>query len=534
MSGAVRPFMVTPCERDGTGDYSTNFALCNQAPGGAQEMAVRLASALSAYGGFEKIEAVAGYVNMTMTTDFIARGAGKTISCEIPTTNKPISYNIEYVSVNPNGPVTVASGRGAVIGDVLSRVLSAVGHDVTREYYVNDGASSEQMRLFASSVVREITALDGVELDVADQDHEYKGDYIAKIALELKEMGFTHEAPLEDIRKQSLEIMLKTQEQDLRNFGCEFDVWFRESDLIESGANEAVLDDLRNNGYSEVQDDAVYATTERLGDTENRVIVRSDGRTTYYLSDIAYLKDKLSRGFEQLIILVGPDHHGYIARLKAAMAMLGHRPERLDVALFQVVNFTDSNGNKVVMRKRDGNIYSLADLVAEAGVDNSRWFYLSRSSNKAIHFNVDLAKSTSVKNPVYYVKYACARAHGAFNKALTAGVMSGKAELGLCNDPTERALMIALDDWKSVITDIAESGHDRVHLLCEVAYDMAKKFHLWYDTCRIVSEDRELSLARGTLAIIFWKNMKVLLGLMGIEAPTAMERKGVEVAGVPG
>lgn len=481
--------------------------------------------------------------------------------------------NVEFVSVNPNGPITIGSGRGAAFGSALCNVLAAAGNEVHREYYINDGVNSEQMRLFAESVA---ALLRGEPVP----DNGYKGDYVVAVAEALKGT-----IPA-DVKLASQDLMLQAQARDLATFGVTFDTWFSEQSLHDSGVVAQRLDELTAKGVADDEafrtkvkivkgkieeteiepqetvkdeDDAegsgrtLWLRSTKFGDDQDRVLRRRDGRLTYISSDVAYHADKFNRpaNADKLITVLGPDHHGYIGRLNAVVAALLQTPdqsdeeatatarEKLEVVIFQVVRFL-KEGKPAPMRKRDGNIYALIDLINEIGQstapnanaeeqqrigrDVTRFFYLMRSHDTAMDFDLDLAARQSDENPVFYAQYAHARICSVLARA--AEIESGEADHALLVHPREGVLIKKILDlpW-----EVERSARDYgVHRLTTYVVELARLFHHFYDACRVVQpEQPELSRARLDLCRLTKNALQSALNLLGISAPERMERAAV-------
>jgi arginyl-tRNA synthetase len=447
-------------------------------------------------------------------------------------TENPQKIDVEFVSVNPNGPITVGSGRGAAFGDTLCRVLSAAGHTITREYYINDGVNSEQMRLFAESVLHYAKEAFGKPSDFPENG--YKGDYVADVAAELvaKHGKGVLDHDLNWFQSQSQNLMLKRQAEDLARFNVVFDVVFGEQTLHDRGSVQECLDELKQKGVAYEEGGALWLRSTQFGDDKDRVLVRSDGRPTYIASDIAYHRDKFSRGYDRLIDILGPDHHGYIGRMNAAIASSGFSLDRFQIVIFQIVRFV-KDGQPAPMRKRDGNIYELRDLMNEVGPDVARYFYLMRSHETHMDFDIDLATKKSDDNPVFYVQYAHARICSVMRKAAESGFEPPKdvaGLTGLLTHPKEGALIRKICDLPyETARCAADYG---VHRLTTYATDLARTYHGFYDSCRVIQpEEPELTKARLALCEAAKIGLKATFDLLGISAPERMDR---EVAVEPG
>jgi arginyl-tRNA synthetase len=515
------------------GDYSCNIALTESKKAGInpRNFAELLQSELSKEAAFESVEVAGpGFINLRLlpayTTRFLQEILLKGEALGHSQSSKPAKLNVEFVSVNPNGPITVGSGRGAAFGDTLCRVLSAVGHDVTREYYINDGVNSEQMRLFAESVLHYCRQR-GAE-ESAFPENGYRGEYVSAVADAIYEQYGSRctEHPLEWFQQTAQELMLVRQQEDLLRFGVRFDIVFGEQSLHDTGAVQEVLEGLKSRGVAYENDGALWLRSTDFGDDKDRVLVRADGRPTYIASDIAYHRNKFGRGFDKLIDVLGPDHHGYIGRMNAAIESSGYSLERFEIIIFQIVRFV-KDGQPAPMRKRDGNIYELRDLMDEVGPDVARFFYLMRSHDSHMDFDIDLATKQSEDNPVYYVQYAHARVCSVLRKAEEAGLVAPtdpSAHSHLLTHPKEMALIRKICDLPHEVKRCAEDYG--VHRLTTYAQDLARTYHHFYDACRVIQpENPELTSARLSLCLGAQIGLRATFAMLGITAPERMDRQ---------
>ncbi|MEX1177398.1 MAG: arginine--tRNA ligase [Nitriliruptor sp.] len=476
------------------------------------------------------------------------------------------TVNVEFVSANPTGPLHIGAGRWAATGDAIAELLEAAGHAVTREYYVND--AGEQIRRFGESVVLVAT---GRQLT---EDH-YRGDYIADIAADLRaEHGdelFTRapgDAPTLDgggaahasgpggpltedadvapgqvdaaisarVGVLAVEAMRQRIEDQLLELGVHFDVWFSERTLHDSGAIERTVAELTADGQTYETDGAVFLRTEVHGDDKDRVLVRSDGRPTYFAADCAYIRDKWARvdgqsgGGGRLIYLLGADHHGYVARLKAVAACLGIPGDRVEVPIGQLVNLL-REGQPVRMSKRAGELITLDEVVDEVGVDVTRYAFLRQSLDSTIDFDLAVVTQQSMENPVYYVQYAHARISSILRAADERGFDADEvddADLSLLDHPAELELLTAMAQLPLVVAEAAELR--ATQRLARYAEELAGTFHRFYTECRILApeEDRTpeetarleaLGRARYHLALAAKQVLADALGLLRVAAP---------------
>ena len=434
----------------------------------------------------------------------------------------------EYVSANPNGPLSIPHGRGAIIGDVLCNVLEAAGYAVSREFYVNDAATSTQMVRFGESLVVRYLQEFGHEIEFPEDG--YQGEYVSEFARRIKEMDGDKYLQMPAAERLELftvmgkEAMIEWQKQVLASFGVEFDSWFRESTLLESGAVEAALEELKTRGETYDSEGALWLASSKFGDDKDRPLVRSNGKPTYLASDVAYHRNKFERGFDILVDIWGPDHHGYIARTKAAMAALGYAPERLHVLIYQVVRLLRS-GEYVMGGKRKGDIILLSELVEQVGKDAARYFFLLRSSDSDLNFDLDLAVKESPDNPVYYVQYAHARIASILRTAEEKGIAipdPQATDLSPLVGDAEISLIRRLTDYSEEIATAAELFEP--HRLTRYAQDMAREFHIFYDRCPVLKEGTqpEIRDARLVLVAAAKITLRNVLTLLGVSAPERM------------
>lgn len=468
---------------------------------------------------------------------------------------------IEFVSANPTGPISVVNGRAAALGDVLGNLLAAQGCDVGREFYVNDALNSTQLDKFAETVeirylqqlghpVR-IPASGDESSDVIEpgqsgadttSDREllhfpqdgYRGEYVKDIAREvLAEYGPRYaDVPEEERRaffcKVTLERMIAVQKTALEAFGIVFDTWFYESSLYDTGAVDRAIETLRQRGYTYDKDGALWLKSSELGDDKDRVLIRSNEKATYVAADAAYHDDKFRRGYTHLINIWGADHHGYVARLKAAVAALGYNPDDLEIVLTQMVSLV-REGEAVLGGKRKGIVIELKeDLIDEIGKDAARFYFLLNSYETPATVDVELAKKQSNDNPVYYVQYAHARLCSILRRAEEQGITllpAANVDRSLLTHPSELDVLRKLADYPE---EVALATRDYApHRLTRYAIDLAGLLNIFYENCRVLpgQEDpimEELTAAR--LALVNGARIVLgnLLALLGISAPTRM------------
>ena len=481
-----------------------------------------------------------GFINLTLRPDWLAdilkriEAAGADYGKTDTFAGK--SVVVEFVSTNPNGPITVAGGRNAAIGDTLSSLLAATGYAVSREYYINDALNSVQMNNFGLSVFFRYRELLGHKDD--EWEEMYRGDYVTDVAKRiLDERGKEFEnadrndpQTVRTFRDLSQDGMIAQQKLDLAAFGVTFDTWFSEATLHADGRVAAAIETLTERGYTYEKDGALWLKSTEFGDDKDRVLMRADGTATYIAGDVAYHKDKFDRGFDKAINVWGADHAGYVARTKASIAALGYDPDRLYVLLYQLVNIV-KNGELVMSSKRKGNILELkADLIDEIGKDAARFFFLMRSPHSALDIDINLARKTEKDNPVYYVQYAHARIVQAIDRAQTEkGIFVPKAadaDLSLLTEDTEIELIKKLSELpQEIALSASEYAPQRI---VQYARDLAAVFHSFYDggnrspALRVVCDDPEMLRARLVLVRAAQIVLRNTLSLLGLSAPERM------------
>lgn len=436
---------------------------------------------------------------------------------------------VEYVSANPTGPLHIGHGRGAAYGDSISRILKATGYDVTTEYYLND--AGEQMRKLGKSIILRAKELSGEKIKFPDEF--YKGNYIIDIAQEL-----LAEDP-ELLNKEDAEALAIAQKfggdkilaeirQDLEQFRCSHETWFSEKSLIDNGTIDKSLAALKASGRSFEADGALWFDAKSLGDSENRVLKKSDGNLTYFATDIAYHHNKFERGFKRLIDVWGADHHGYIPRMKAAITDMGEDPDKLDIVLIQLVSLL-RNGKAVSMSTRAGTFDTLNEVVEQVGVDAARFMFLARSSDSPLDFDLELATRRSMDNPVYYVQYAYARICALERRALERNIISEQTInqktdpelLKLLASPEELALLRQLSEYPEIV--INASKNLAPHLITRYLMDLAGKLHTYYAKTQIlVTESPALAKSRLALLKACGQVLQNGLQLLGVSAPDKM------------
>lgn len=428
---------------------------------------------------------------------------------------------VEFVSANPTGLLHMGNARGAALGDTLANVLTAAGYDVTREFYINDAGN--QIETFGRSLEARYLQLLGH--DVPFPEDGYPGNDLIESMRHLiarvgdKYVGVDPRLRREMLVKHALKEKLAQMEKDLSDFGVHYDVWFSEQTLHDSGAIERVLKKLQEKGYLYEAEGALWFRSTLFGDEKDEVLVRSNGIPTYFAADIAYHENKFRRGFDRVINIWGADHHGHVARLKGAMQALGYDPDRLQVIVMQLVRLFKGD-EPVRMSKRTGEYITLRDLMEEVGRDAARYFFVMRSADSHLDFDLELAKEQSSENPVYYVQYAHARICSILRQLETEVPRAADAKLDMLQTPAEIALLKKIAGLPGEV--IYAATHLEPHRLAYYAYDLATLFHSFYTTCRVLNEMEDLRRARLVLVNSCRIALRNTLRLLGVSAPERM------------
>jgi len=432
---------------------------------------------------------------------------------------KKYNFSLEFVSANPTGPLHFGHGRGGIIGDVLGNVLRFVGHNATKEFYIND-AGNQIQKLGESFKIR---CLQATGMDVAIPEDGYHGEYLTTLAQDcFAECGQEiFERPDSFFADYAKENLLEALKGTLKDYGIEFDIWFSEKTLHESGAITQALDLLQKRGLLFEQDGALWFKTTQFGDDKDRVIQKSTGEYTYIAADIAYLKNKIDRGFDNLIFILGHDHHSYVARLNAVKEGLGYTDCPLSVVLYQLVKISE-DGAMVRMSKRAGAIVSLQDIIDTVGKDVARFFYLNRKADAQLEFDLGLALKKTEENPVYYVQYAYVRTGSILEKA------SQQAHLDDINaddaqhlGPEEAFLLKKIVFLEQLLMDI--SINHQTHLLTYYVVELAQLFHRYYSHVRVIDpENKEKSRGRLLMIGLLRNTIAIVLDILGVSHPEKM------------
>lgn len=513
------------------GDFATNIAMqlariAKKAPRQIAEEIVAMMNSEKAH--VTKIDiAGPGFINFFMKEDFL----GDVVSAILESgadygktdVGQGRKIQVEFVSVNPTGDLHLGHARGAAYGDVLCNVLESSGYAVDREYYIND-AGSQIDNLARSVEARYYQAL-GEEKAVPEDG--YNGPDIIEIANNLKAefgdswLGKSESERLDFFKEHGLAFELGKLKEDLDTFHVHFDNWFSERSLYKSGEIDTALETLKDGGFTFEEDGALWLRSTDFGDDKNRVLVKQDGSYTYLTPDIAYHKNKLERGYDQIINVWGADHHGYIARMRAAIQALGYSADKMDVKIIQMVNLLEA-GEKVKMSKRAGKAVALRELIDEVGVDAVRYYFVTRSNDSQLDFDVELARSQSNDNPVFYVQYAHARICTMLSQAENKGIATDQEfDASLLVAVKELELLKELGAFPQIISDAAEKYTP--HKVTQYVFDLASALHRFYNAEKVLDETNlPVTYARIALMKAVRTTLQNGLKLIGVSAPESM------------
>jgi arginyl-tRNA synthetase len=515
------------------GDLATNVALALAKRVGSppREVAERLVAALPPSPLIRTAEVAGpGFINLRLAHGWLHDALREAIE-RGPAYGRaePLgrSVQVEFVSANPTGPLTIGHARNAAIGDALARLFAFTGWDAVREYYFNDAGG--QMDRFGRSLEARVLQRLGIDAEVPEDG--YHGEYLNDIAsdvLEAEGSGLADLPPDERwvrIRQLGVERVLPQIRETLDRFGVPFDVYTSERTLAERGEIDAAVERLRDAGYAFEADGAVWFRSTAFGDDKDRVLIRSTGAHTYFAADCAYLLDKFSRGFDRIVYVWGADHHGDVARVRGVAQVLGLDLDAIEIVLYQWVSFL-RDGEPVPMSKRAGTFVTLDELIDEVGADAARFHLLMFSNDAAMTFDIETVKRQSMDNPVYYVQYGHARIASILRRAAERGITPrsvAEVDLTLLTDEAELDLLRALADTPATIARAAELRAP--HRLTHAAQDLATRFHRFYTECPVLGEDEALTQARLALCVGTKRVLANLLELLGVSAPEAMERE---------
>lgn len=532
VSAADIPEIKLETPKDKThGDFATNIAM--QLTRLAKRPPREIAEAIVAELDEERANVAAveiagpGFINFFMKQDFLTNvistviQAGENYGKSEHGVGKRVQ--VEYVSVNPTGDIHLGHARGAAFGDCLANVLEAAGFEVEREYYINDAGN--QIDMLARSIEARYFEALGLESEMPEDG--YYGEDIIEIGKQLAEkdgkkwLESSSEERLQYFRDYGLDYELTKIKEDLEAFGVHFDNWFSEMSLYESGKIAKALEVLEEKGFTYEEDGATWFKSTQFGDDKDRVLIKKDGSYTYLTPDIAYHQDKLNRGFDKLINVWGADHHGYVARMQAAIQALGYPENILRVKIIQLVNLYEG-GERVRMSKRTGRAVALRELMEDVGVDATRYFFTMRSNDTQLDFDIDLAKSQSNENPVYYVQYAHARICTMLEQAEKQGfAFNPTFDSSLLTSEKELDLLKQLAAFPQAIIDAAD--REAPHRMTQYVHDLAAYLHSFYNAEKVINEDnRELTEARIALMKAVKITLKNALTILGVKAPEKM------------
>jgi arginyl-tRNA synthetase len=522
---------------DSMGDLATPVAMSlskilKKSPRKIAEELVNSIKDLSAQAGksaFEKIDiAGPGFINFTFSKEYLYSEIKKLIEYKSGFLREDIGkgrrVQIEFISANPTGPLHLGHGRGGATGEALSNLLKAAGYNVEREYYIND--AGKQVKLLGLSVFARYQQLLGIEYPFPEEG--YRGEYVEEIANAIiKEEGGKYikanfKVVSDFFIDYSYKKILFSIKEDLKDFGITFDIWQSERELYEKGDIEKSIEDLKIRGFIYEKDGALWFRSTAFGDDKDRVIIKQDGEYTYFTSDIAYHRKKIEKRYDELIDIWGADHHGYIPRVKAVIEALGYPKERLKVLLVQMVNLL-RGGKPVQMSKRAGEFVTLREVIGEVGADTTKFIFLTRRPDSHLDFDLEVAKAQSSENPVFYVQYANARINSIFTHAKEKSINTDRlydADLRLLSIYEELRIIRKLLIYP-MIFEGAVNTHEP-HRITFYLQELSGMFHPYYNKCRVISDDIELTRAKLALCEAIRIVLQDGLEILGINAPEKM------------
>ncbi len=513
------------------GDYATNFAMqsAKAARSNPRSIAQAIVDRLNEPWLDKVVIAGPGFINFYLKADIIYQELAAILaagdSFGRTDAGQAERIQVEFVSANPTGPLHVGHGRGAAFGSALVNLLKAAGYQVEAEFYINDAGN--QIDNLAASVNARYLELLGQTVQFPEDG--YHGRDIIDTARRIidrhgdRYLTMSEADRLAEFKEVALVEKLAALKEDLEQFGVTFDVWFSERTLHNSGSVAATCDLLKNNGSIYEKDGALWLKSTVYGDDKDRVVIRDNGVPTYLAADIAYHRDKFARGFNRVINIWGADHHGYISRVKAAIAAMEYNPDHLEVLILQMVSLYQ-NGELVKMSKRTGQGVTLGELIEEVGRDAARFFFIMRSIDSQLDFDLDLAKSKSNENPVYYIQYAHARIASIFRQVLEAGLPVpgdfSQVKLELLTEQAEIDLIKKMAQFPAEVT--AAARERAPHRIARYAHELAGLFHTFYNQCRIIGVDPALQAARLALVTAVRSTIRQALNILGVDAPEKM------------
>lgn len=502
------------------GHLSTNVAMIlskrlNKEP---MKFADEIRDAISEEIDFCEIEVVKpGFINFTISDEVLVEiieeiwSAGKDYAKSSSGNQRKVQ--VEFVSANPTGPLNVVNGRAGALGETVVRSLRWVGYEVDSEYYVND--MGRQVDILGDSIITSITTKKSDREEKLPEDG-YKGEYVDRLAEQLKSENISDE---ELISRKAVDRVLSWHREVMEEYGVEYDLWFRQSDLDDDKLKEEMMNRLNEREAIYEEDDALWFKATKYGDEQDWVLIKRDGEGTYLFYDLLYHLNKYERGYEKVIDIWGPDHHGHIGRMEAGIRALGIVEDWLEILIAQQVNIL-KDGERVKMSKREGSFIQLDELIEEVGVDASKYFFLDRSPSSHLDFDFDIAREQSLENPVYYIQYAHARICSIFRESEKPGYEGGCDYSDYEFNQDEMDIIFKLFYLPRIIKIVARSY--QTQLLCDYLYDLSNLFHKYYTNYRILGEKEEVTQGRlsliGAVRTVLW----IGLYLLGIEAPERM------------
>ncbi|HML32731.1 arginine--tRNA ligase [Sporomusa sphaeroides] len=513
------------------GDYATNFAMqsAKAVRSNPRSIAQAIVDRLNEPWLDKAVIAGPGFINFYLKADVIYQELAVILaagdSFGQTDAGQAERIQVEFVSANPTGPLHVGHGRGAAFGSALVNLLKAAGYQVEAEFYINDAGN--QIDNLAASVNARYLELLGQTVQFPEDG--YHGRDIIDTARRIidrhgdRYLTMSEADRLAEFKEVALVEKLAALKEDLEQFGVTFDVWFSERTLHNSGSVADTCEQLKNNGSIYEKDGALWLKSTVYGDDKDRVVIRDNGVPTYLAADIAYHRDKFARGFNRVINIWGADHHGYISRVKAAIAAMEYNPDHLEVLILQMVSLYQ-NGELVKMSKRTGQGVTLGELIEEVGRDAARFFFIMRSIDSQLDFDLDLAKSKSNENPVYYIQYAHARIASIFRQVLEAGLPVpgdfSQVKLELLTEQAEIDLIKKMAQFPAEVT--AAARERAPHRIARYAHELAGLFHTFYNQCRIIGVDPALQAARLALVTAVRSTIRQALNILGVDAPEKM------------
>lgn len=522
-------FVIETPKDEQHGDFSTNLAmqLARSMHKNPRQIAEVLKEGLNSEGSLDHVEiAGPGFINFYLKPDWLLPVIEAIHSEDLHYGESDAGggekVQVEFVSANPTGLLHMGNARGGALGDCLAAVLNAAGYDCDKEYYINDaGNQVNNLAISVEARYFELLGIDGYEIP----EDGYHGQDIAVTAQHLidrdgrKYVDMDRDQRLAVMKRFALDEKIGAIRQGLERFGVNYDNWFSEQSLHDSGAVKEVIEILRDRGHIYEKDGALWLRATDWGQEKDEVLVRSNGTPTYFAADIAYHRNKFERGYKRLINIWGADHHGHVARLKGAMTALGYPGDDITVILMQLVRLY-RGGELVKMSKRSGQYVTLEELIDEVGKDAARFFFAMRNPDSALDFNLDLAKEQSANNPVYYVQYAHARICSILSIADIDVPKASKCDLTLLSSHEERTLIRKLADYTQVVADAA--AELAPYHLAGYARDLATAFHSFYNSSKVLTDDADLKKARLVLVDATRITLRNVLMLLGLDAPERM------------